>query len=95
MAQYALALGIEAESEKNDAKKIEAAKSFEALGEFKDSAERASSLRESVYLKAEKAFNNKNYFNAMRLYTLQDYKDSDDMVEYTKAASLEFEGKHV
>jgi len=94
MAQYAKAVGAEAKSGKNDVKKIDAAKEFEKLGDFKDSAKRAAALREDVYQKAEKAFSNRNYLNAIRLYTIQDYKDSKTMVDYARAASLEFEGKH-
>lgn len=87
-ASYARAMKKEFSSSYRD--HISAAEAFEAMNGFKDSAERAEAIRENVYKMAVTALEYRNFKNAVRLFELQDYKDSKDMIAYTRTMEMEF-----
>lgn len=77
------------------ANRIEAAGMFENMDGFLDSEDRAKEIRESIYDEAHTALNGNDYNKAQFLFGLQDYMDSRQMIRYTQAARLEYEGKKV
>lgn len=72
-----------------------AARTFEGLGEVLDSAQQAASIRDSIYEKALKALKAGNYDTAEALFSKQDYKDSKEMVSYTRAVYMEAIGNRI
>ncbi len=75
--------------------RVSAAEKYEAMNGFKDSAKKAKEIRESVYESAQKALKENNFTDAQRLFGLQDYKDSKEMVPYTLAVQQEYAGSRI
>ncbi|MBP3656569.1 MAG: WG repeat-containing protein [Clostridia bacterium] len=73
---------------------VAAAGAYEALGDFRDSAERAASCREALFALAEAAFAEARYEDAATLYSYQpEYKNGMTLTTYSYAMMLETEAK--
>lgn len=85
MRKYSAALALEKAGESDDSALVQAAFAFENMGDFKDSIDRAQTIRESIYQKGVTAMENGDYFLANKAFAIQDYKDGEEMRSYVYA----------
>ena len=92
-AIYVSALNAAANASTDPAQYLEAAKLYDSLGEFSDSARQAENCRASLFALAEQAFADGEYSAAATLYNHQpDYKDGGKLSVYAAAMGEESAG---
>ena len=81
-------------SKRSASEQIDAAKAFDGLGDYKDSKEQATAIREGLYIKAKEFLDKGSYTMASNYFTLLDnYKDSNDLRKECGRRKLELENQ--
>ena len=93
---YVGARELEAEGGADIAKYTRAAKLYAELGDFRDAAQRAQSIPQSIYDNAVAALDSGDFDTALTLFDHQrEYLDSAAMYDYTNARSLQAEAERL